>query len=236
MQDKMLVIACALTLVMLAGAGCQKEAREEPQALVESEIWAPPDSLIFEQVWLYFDDKPEEYFFKAGNDLEAGDLEAASHDLRTAAAYLKVEAARGRGASKKALKASIQELEDTAGRIKDGAVIPDGEMDRMFARAHLALAEHHYDRVSDLLKLKEKGWIRAGEELDVSAIHIQHGMGWITGSPDQARHAALGKIRETAGELTEGKLIKAETINKAVEKLASEIAIFRTDLGLAKKD
>jgi hypothetical protein len=205
MSYRMMLVALALIPLVLTGIACQKGEKEEPEAMVEAEVWVPPDSMIAEQVWLYFTDKPEEHFEKTIADLDSEHPEGASHDLRTAAAYLKIEAGRERGDSEKALKASVHELERAAGKIEDGIVIPTKDMESMFARAHYALAEHHYERASALWEKKEQ--IKAGKELDVSAMHVEHGMGWVTDRPDDVRAAALAEILETAGEMTEGKLV-----------------------------
>lgn len=222
----MILIALALALFTLAGITCQKGKEEEPETMVEAEVWVLPDSLIAEQVWLYFSDKPEECFETTISDLEANHPGQAAHDLRTAAAYLKIEAERGRGDSKKAIKASVHELERGADQIKDGIVIHISDIESMFARAHYALAEHHYERASVFLMKKDQ--IKAGEALDVSATHVEHGIGWITGHRDEARTSAFAEIFETAGEMTEGKLMKAGTVSKAMTALHNEIA----DLGM----
>jgi hypothetical protein len=228
MNHRMMLVVLALIMLTLTGTACQKGEKEEPQAMVEVEEWVLPDSLLSEQVWLYFTDKPEEYFQQTISDLDLDRSGPAAHDLRTAAAYLKIEAARGRGQSKKALKAAIDGLERAAGQIEDGVGIQTTDMETMFARAHYALAEHHYDRATALWKRKDE--IKAGEELDVSATHVEHGMGWVTETPDQARISALKRIREAAGEMTEGKLMKPEAVSKAMAALGDEITELRTKL------
>jgi hypothetical protein len=221
MSYRMMLIALALVVITLTGIACQKGQREEPQGMVEAEVWVLPDSLIAEQVWLYFSDKPEECFERATSDLDTGRTKLAAHDLRTAAAYLKIEAQRGRGDSKKALKEAIHELEHSASRIEDGAVLPTKAMESMFARAHYALAEHHYERAAGLWKNDEQ--IEAGKELDVAAAHTEHGIGWVTSHPDEARTSVLAEIYETAGEMTEGKLMPPGSISKTMTALEKEI-------------
>jgi hypothetical protein len=227
MGNRMMVVMLALILATLAGVSCQKANDNEPEGIAEAEVWVLPDSLVFEQVWLYFADKPEEYFEETVSDLDAVGPKAAAHDLRTAAAYLKIEAGRSRGASGKALRASIDELEDAAGRVGGGVTIPSDEMNRVFARAHWALAQHHFARAS-ALAARDK--IKAGKELDAAATHVEHGMGWLDPEPDETRTAALQGVRETAGEMTEGKLIKPEAVSKAMTVLEKEIEDLRAQI------
>jgi hypothetical protein len=228
MSHRMIIIAVALTLVTLAAVSCQKAEKEEPQAIVESEVWVAPDSLVFEQVWLYFTDKPEVNFEKTISDLDAESPERAAHDLRTASAYLKIEAARARGDSRKALRASIRELEDTADQIEGGTVVETSEMERIFARAHYALAEHHYRRAAALWRSKEQ--IKAGEELDVAVTHLEHGLGWVTHHEYETRPPWLQAVAETAGEMTEGKLMKPETVKEAMTGMEQGLGDLRTRL------
>jgi hypothetical protein len=229
MNTRIVFAAVALVAIALTGIACQKAQKEEPQAMVEAEEWVLPDSLIAQQVWLYFTDKPEEDFEKAISDLDAGNTKLAGRDLRTAAAYLKIEAERGRGESKKALKGIIHELEQSADRIEDGVVLHSGEIENMFARAHYALAKHHYERAA--AEWNKKDEVKAGEELDVAATHVQHAIGWMASEPDETRTSALAGIREKAGEMSEGKLMPPESVNKTMMDLGRQITDLEMKLG-----
>ena len=228
MGNRMTVALLVLILAALAGMSCEKADNNEPEGVAEAEVWVLPDSLVFEQVWLYFVDKPEEYFEKAVSDLDEAGPKATAYDLRTAAAFMKIEAGRSRGESAKALKESIDEVEDAARRIdEEGEVIPSDEMDRIFARAHLALARHHFERASGLLGEDQ---IKAGEELDAAASHVEHGIGWLVPEPDQALIATLKSVHETAGEMTEGKLVKPEVVSKAMTVMEKQIEDLRAEV------
>jgi hypothetical protein len=231
-MGKMTTVAILFLIVAgLAGISCQKANDNEPEGIAEAEVWVLPDSLVFEQVWVYFVDKPEEYFEKAVSDMDQAGPKVEAHDLRTAAAFMKVEAGRSRGESAKAIKESIDEIEDAARRVgEEQEVIPSEELDRIFARAHLALAEHHFERASGLLGEDQ---IKAGEELDAAASHVEHGVGWLTPEPDQALMAPLKSVRETAGELAEGKLVKPEVVSKAMTVVEKQIEDLRAELRTA---
>jgi hypothetical protein len=231
MSHRMIILALVLIPVALTGIACQKAQKEEPQAIVESEVWVLPDSMISEQVWLYFTDKPQEYFEKTLSDLDAENPGLASYDLRTAAAYMKIEAERAQGNYKKALKASIDEVEHAAGLIEDGTDIETGDLTRMFARAHYALAQHHLRRASAYWKRNDE--IKAGEALDVAANHVKDGMGWVTEESSEVETPAMKKVFETAGEMTEGKIVKPEAVSEAMKALEGEIADFHAKLEAA---
>jgi hypothetical protein len=233
MRYALTITAIMLVGVSLAGIACQKAPeQEEPGAIVESEVWVLPDSMISEQVWLYFTDKPEEYFEKTVNDLDNENQVVAARDLKTAAAYLKVESARAHGKTRKAIQASIEQLEKTADQTEDGIVTQTPDLERMFAGAHLALAEHQFRMASAYLGKDDE--VRAGEAMDVAATNVEHGLDWLFHHQYHVRTPEMKAIFETAGQMAEGKPMKPGAMMDAMLALEKQVADFRAKFEAAQ--
>ncbi|MBE0617289.1 MAG: hypothetical protein IH608_05110, partial [Proteobacteria bacterium] len=127
-------------------------------ALSALALWAPGAPAenkalpLGQEGWVYIDeglssalvDEPAHHFHGAREALLKRDPATAALELRKAAAYMKIEASRAVGAARPALHAAVAELERLASALDTGRTVKPGALNAAFARAHQALAEHHY--------------------------------------------------------------------------------------------
>jgi hypothetical protein len=132
--------------------------------------------LIQEDVWYALADEPDRHFQEARMHFLRGNHPAAAADIRKGAAMLKLAAAASPGAEKKPLQASILELETLAAREDAGKVHSARTLDRIFARAYLALAGYNEGAARRHLRVEEPD--KAAVHLRSAALDLQHSVLW----------------------------------------------------------
>ena len=102
--------------------------------------------------WVYIDeeagydlsDEPSHHFHMAREHFLKKDFKATAGEIRKGLVFLKIQASRATADGKAALMASVSELAGLATDVEKGSVASAKKLDDSFARAHLALAKHHY--------------------------------------------------------------------------------------------
>jgi hypothetical protein len=195
MRYTLVVVTAVFAIVLLAGIG--------GQAAQKSPVAAPPgvsapDTVIFEDVWVYFADKPEEQMLKARVDFDKKDFAAAARDVGTASAYVKVESGRASGAAKEAIRVADDQLDALVAQIGTG-VVPSGTfLDQVFGRVHYTLANAHYLRAKREFSQNAP---QTAPDLEEAVTHYQHAKRWLgeqivaeTASTLEAVHGLAGKL------------------------------------------
>tara|TARA_A100001391_G_scaffold165872_1_gene125849 strand:+ start:1969 stop:2691 length:723 start_codon:yes stop_codon:yes gene_type:complete len=90
-----------------------------------------------------FVNKPCENFQLARKHFLSGNNKKAASSLRTALAFLRLEAARADATSQVAIEKSVNDLKLLASAVERGEVQAYSELQRAFVEAHVALASHH---------------------------------------------------------------------------------------------
>lgn len=168
----------------------------------------PLQITVSEDVLAAFVDEPCHHFEQARKQFLERNQSAAADELRTAAAFLKLESARATPHGKSLIEISIRELEQLATSIERGRVESVRSLEQAFARAHFSLAEHHCVKsahrccrpatFSDKQKLK-----RAGHDLKAASVHLRRGKYWGGGELDEATQKILAEAERSAGGLIE---------------------------------
>ena len=120
-------------------------------------------------------EEPESQFEKAHEFFLKKDLKAAASEIRKGVAFLKQEAGSAAKDGKKDLTASIHELEKLANEVEKGAVTSEKRLKDAFARAHQALANHHYLKASDYWAKKEEK--KTGHALNSATPYFDQAVG-----------------------------------------------------------
>jgi hypothetical protein len=173
MRKTILGFTTALMVMTLATFAFAETATKAPEAKTSK---ASNPVVIDEEVWVVLVDEPAHHFSRAYEDFLKKDWKSSADEIRTANAYLKLEKTRATDEGKQALSASIQELDKLADNVESGSVSSIKSLDEAFARAHLALAKHHYLKAADAWKNKQTKI--AGEALRASAYHLEQAMIW----------------------------------------------------------
>jgi hypothetical protein len=136
-----LALACMPALSTLVAA--QQPTVKEPPKVPGGGV------LVDEDVLTVLADEPERYMQAAHESFLKKDVKATAAELRKAAAFVKLEAARAADDSKTGLVASATELEKLASDVEKGAVTSVEKLDSTFARAAHALANHHHKKAEE---------------------------------------------------------------------------------------
>lgn len=206
----------AITLALaIIPAGVWAGTSTSPQKAPEG--WV----LVEEDVVLVFSDEPGEHFQKGRESFLKKDLKAAAHEIREAAAFLKLEAGRATAEGKKALLASIRELEKLAEGVERGTVTAVKDLDALFARAHQALAKHHHLKAA--ASWAKKAAKKTGQDLKAAAIHLEHGLAWTGHKGEAGGIAVINGTRLLAGKLIEGVGWVPAEVGKGITAVGEEV-------------
>jgi len=229
----MTVLMMAVVLCGVGLKGCEKKA----EAAVEPAKPAPqaPEGYVVveEDVLVVLNDAPGEYFHKAKQSFLKKDYKATAEEIRKGAAFLKLQAARATTGGKALLTASADELDKLANNVEQGTVTSAKTLDDAFARAHYALAKHHYLKA---MEYKAKGAAtKFGHALKASAIHLERGFAWSGHEMEAATAATVKDAGLVSGKLIEGGGRVGKEAGEAVDKIGVEIEKLGKKLEPAKK-
>jgi len=209
MRYKTLLLAIAFVASIITGTFAETGKKQTPPK-------APEHWVLVEEVdLLVFENEPATQFHKARESFFKKDMKASAAEIRKGATFLKMQEGRATAEGKKALMASVNELEKLAKGVENGTIKSVKELDQTFARAHHALALHHQ------LKAKES-WVKkeakmAGHDLKAAAIHLEHALKW---SGHELKAGVVNVIKDTgllAGKLIEGIGWVPEEVGSALE-------------------
>jgi len=224
-----IVLLIAVVFCGIGLKGCEKKAQADEPAMEEATEMIPADPksvpegwmLVEEDIWINFVDEPGEKFHKARQSFLKKDYKAAAEEIRKGAAFMKLQAARATAEGKKVLTVSIDELEKLATDGEKGTVTSAATLNNAFARAHHALAKHHYLKA---MEYKAKGaGTKLGHALKAAAIHLEHGFAWAGHKLEAVSVAVIKDTGLVAGKLIEGGGWIGEEAGKIIEKIGVEI-------------
>ena len=142
--------------------------------------------LVDADILAAFVNKPCENFQLARKQFLSGNNAKAAGHLRTASAYLRLEAARAEATSRVAIETSVRELEQLASAVERGEVRAYSELQRVFVQAHVALASHHCVQSDSCCCQLEKDGNEGDvtcvcRELNAATIHLEQATMWRNG-------------------------------------------------------
>lgn len=218
-MSSVLMLTMAGLLATVSMKGCDKKAKAaEEAAPVAPEGYV----LVQEDILTYLVDGPKEHFTKAHDDFLKMDYHMAVGQIRKGTAYLKLQATRATPEGKKVLNAAIADLDRLAGDVEKGGIKEVKALDQCFARAHYALAQHHY------LKAKEhhsrRMATKAGHALNAATIHLENGAEFAGHQLDASSKKVIKDAEALSGKLIEGTGGAIEEAGKGIDAVGDEIA------------
>jgi len=221
MRYKLAIIA-ATGLVLAGGIVALADDAVSPDSdiVVEEQLSSPGDSTVINDTWIFFAQEPNKGFNNAKTEFLAEASKSTVFEIRRAAAFLKLEAARGRLAQLTGLDNSIEELEDLADDVENGIVTTVDQFELPFARAQLSLARFHQDMANITWKRKE--YKRTGQELLAAAANLEHAAEWAGHTLDSTAQTTLADARKDAKALIEGSGWTRAQLETTVAELRSE--------------
>jgi hypothetical protein len=197
-----------------------EEKVQAPVGQVKAE--APKETVVVGQdVLIVFMDEPEHHFERAKEAVLKKDMKTAAAEVRKSEAFLKLQAARAGGEGKKALDASVEELEKLSKELERSAVTSADKLSQPFARAHHAMARHHHQKASESWANRlEK---RTGHDLDAAGHHLERAMKWSGQEAERGTDAVIKDARLTAGKLIEGVRWAEEEVRRGLASIGEEV-------------
>jgi hypothetical protein len=216
-----LTLLAMCVFMLLAGMLMGQEAAPTTPKLAAEAKTLEDKVVIKEDVLVVFMDEPEHHFDRAKEHFLKKEYEAAAKEIRKSAGFLKLQAARANGETKKALQASAEELEKLAGDVEKGTVRTVDKLEKPFAAALHALAQHHHQKASESwMKRAEK---KTGHDLKAAAHHVEHAARWSGEQLEEGGKLAVRDARLVSGKLVEGAGWSVEEVGKAVEGIGSAV-------------
>nr|WP_286197374.1 hypothetical protein [Variovorax boronicumulans] len=154
------------------------------------------------QTWVPLAQEPHRHFEAALADFTQQKYQAAAGEVRRAAAYLRLEAARAHGDARKALDGAQAQLGRTAAALDRGSVRTEADLTAAFARADHALALSHRARAAE--SWGRKAYDEAGHELRAAAQGVENAAAWTGEQARTAAAASTAEARSVADRLASG--------------------------------
>lgn len=169
----------------------------------------------------------QETFDRARAALQTKDFATAKTELTDAAAFMRTQAQEAEGDARSALERAAAGFDTLVAQVSSGNVRP-AMLDRAFARANRAEAEHHLLRAKDAVAKQDNA--RAGEELTMSVDHLERAMKDAGGQADADVKSALADARSLAGEMMKGVAATPEKAKKVTDQLEAQIRRLSSDV------
>jgi hypothetical protein len=168
--------------------------------------------------------EPSVNFQKAHESFLKKEFKASAAEIRKGSDFLKREEQSASEEGKKALAASIKELNNLADNVEKGAVKSDKNLKDAFSRAEHALANNYYLKASDTWTKKETK--EAGHALNSAGEHIEMAATWSGHKLDAGASEAIRLGRKVSGKLVKGTGYVSEEVDKSLKSMGNTISGF----------
>jgi hypothetical protein len=206
----------------------------------------PPDApkgwiALEEDFWIPLAHAPGTYFHRAHEEFLKKDYALAAVDLREAAAYVRLQARRSTYPEhSNALYAAANRLSNLAREVQRKELKSAAWLDREFARAHYALAEHDYVMARESWNKKQP--YATGCNLDAAAFNLESGYSWTNQEMGSAGFDAVADANALADELIAGEpknyAVSAtlDAVHNAIDSLSTVVDKLPKDPKLALEE
>ena len=189
--------------------------------------------VIDDDVWFALANEPAHHFHRAYEGYVNEEFSASANEIRTAAAFLKLETGRATKETKKALVASAGELDRLADDVENGKVTSVTDIEQAFGRAHYALARHHYMKAKEAWEKKQPE--TAGKALRAASSHLERAMVWDEYGEEDLVDKVVTDTEIVADKLIEGTQLAPKDVDKALEDINTALNKLGTAIEPAKK-
>jgi len=191
------------------------------------------NQIQYDYTGIYLAHDIDHHFTEARMDFFEGKFQASAYEIGRAVSYMKLEEDRSSGKAAEALDDSIEELESLEGKVEDGKVDSEQTLAMAFARAHRALAEHHYIKAEEAVGKKDvKGTAGA---LKATSLHLKLALAWAGNKGEEVVSDALDAVTAVIDKLEKTGEWAGEEVGKVIEILGKAIEDFAKALEPPKK-
>jgi len=178
-------------------------------------------------------EEPQRHFGDAAAAYARKDYRAAATDIRNAAGYLRLEAARATGAGRKELESSVAQLDGLAYRVEKGALKDEHAMTADSAKAEHALALEHRANAIDAWTRKQ--YHQTGYELKAAAHSLESAAGWMGGEVKASASTTAADTRRLGDKLAFSATWTRDEVAKGFDALGNGIDAVGHEIGDARK-
>ena len=219
------LVGVLAVLVMSCAREPKAESKADTAQAPSRVVTASPGALATRR-------EAQETFDRARAALQRKDFAAAKTELGDAAAFMRSQAQDSQGDDKPALEGAAAGFDSLAALVVTGNV-QSKTLDRAFARANRAEAEHHLLRAKEALTKSDNG--RAGEELTMSVDHLERALQDAGRQADAAVKSAMAEARTLAGEMMKGVAAAPDEAKKVTDQLTDQIRRLGSDFSESVK-
>lgn len=162
----------------------------------------------------------QETFDRARAALQRKDFTAATTELANAAAFMRGQAQDAQADARPALERAAATFDTLAIQVTTGNVQAK-TLDRAFASANRAEAQHHLLRAKDAVEKNDNA--RAGEELTMSVDHLERALKDAGRQADAAVMSAMADARTFADKMMKGMAAAPDEAKKVTDQLGDRI-------------
>ena len=163
----------------------------------------------------------QESFDRARAALVRTNLAVAARELEAAAAFMHSHAEEAELGAIASLQGASKELEMIAQRLAQGDTLTTRTLDRVFANANRAEAQHHLTRATAAFAFRD--YPRAGEELTMSVDHLERAAKDLRRRRNRVSEAALADARALAVALMSGVIASRAEMRRVTQQLDAEL-------------
>jgi hypothetical protein len=220
----------ALTMICSNAALAQQTGKTESKAKPASKETtikgarpaASPGWVVLEEDWWL----PFRYDFSSALDtanvqFRRGEEKSAANEIGRAVGWLQFAEAHATDDTRPQLESAISEMKTLATDLENGQIMDATRLERVFSRASMALAKHHYFKASTALANNELKF--AGQDLLAAAEHIQHA----ANSANVEYSQDLNKMRD---ELVKSSKIRDDLAATSMETLQRHLGKIKNEL------
>jgi len=171
--------------------------------------------------WFPLVGKPGKRFQAAHEDFLRRDFKAAATELRKAAAYLRLESSRATDEGKKALQASVRDLEALAREAEQSGITNEMRLKSAFAGAEQALANSH--ALNAARAWADDSRAKAVQELKAAALDLEESTSWVGQEARKVNTEAVQEARLGWDKLTNETAVAREEFAQTLETLGKRI-------------
>ena len=225
----------------LDATAAQVEARKLTSTAQLDKVFDKAARADLERRWLVTDTttwypvagEPQRHFSAAAEAVARKDYRAAAIELRQGESYLRLESARAVGDVKQALDAANAGLDTMARGLDKGAVQSQAQMHKAFAAADHALALAHRARAAQ--SWADKGYERAGYELEAAATDLESAAAWTGAQATTAAAGATADARALGDKLTRGGVWAKDEVARTFDRLGTALDHLGASVGTKAK-
>ncbi len=218
MKHSFLVSACIFCTVIPSSSLLAKQEQNGHSNTQAEQLLAEPEQS---------GERPDEityHFHLASESYADKDLRTSAAQIRKAIEILKKQLSSGDHESRPLFSSSIVEMEMMAEKVEHGNVSSEKQLDKVFARAEVALAKHHIIRAQEAWEKERQ--LSAAVEISTSAINLENAMARIGYSDDGSMVNSVTEGRQLLVRLFQGLPVASKEINKAIIEMSVAIGKF----------